>query len=164
MIVLRQGKVSFRLVCKETLNNSSFSSWFDEASLHGPGPACVLGMLRSRVAPDKTFSNEMCRFRSVLANELKVISRILELELIVQDLSDRVDSSVEVPSSNSCNQFSYRTAKLSEVLSLALCISATLAENLGKARSDDHPFARPTSSCSVVRRFARKQRAKLGAS
>ena len=51
MIVLRQGKVSFRLVCKETLNNSSFSSWFDEdssfsswfdeASLHG-GP----GMLR----------------------------------------------------------------------------------------------------------------------
>ena len=37
----QQGKVSFRLACKEMLNHSNFSSWFDEASLYG-GP----GMLR----------------------------------------------------------------------------------------------------------------------
>ena len=41
IIMEERGKVSFRLACKETLNNSSFSSWFDEASLRG-GP----GMLR----------------------------------------------------------------------------------------------------------------------
>ncbi len=31
-----QGKASFRLVCKETLNHSNFSSWLDQASLDGP--------------------------------------------------------------------------------------------------------------------------------
>ena len=78
-----------------------------------------------------------------LANELKVISRILDdnpqtLELIVQDLSDRVDSSVGAPGLTAeqvlrcavikqLHQFSYRKlefhlvdSQLSEVLSLAL--------------------------------------------
>lgn len=41
MIMGSQGKASFRLVCKDTLRHSNFTSWFDEASLHG-GP----GMLR----------------------------------------------------------------------------------------------------------------------
>ena len=40
MIMEERGKVSFRLACKETLNNSSFSSWFDEASLWG-GPGML---------------------------------------------------------------------------------------------------------------------------
>ncbi len=35
MIMEEQGKASFRLVCKETLNHSNFSPWFDEASLWG---------------------------------------------------------------------------------------------------------------------------------
>ena len=37
MVMLKRGKASFRLACKETLNHSNFSSWFDEASLSGPG-------------------------------------------------------------------------------------------------------------------------------
>ena len=41
MIMDGQGKARFRLVCKETRNNSNFSSWFDEASLYGGS-----GMLR----------------------------------------------------------------------------------------------------------------------
>ena len=40
MIMEEQGKASFRLVCKETLNNSNFSPWFDEASLWG-GPGML---------------------------------------------------------------------------------------------------------------------------
>ena len=32
MIMYGQGEVRFRLVCKDTLNHSNFSSWFDEAS------------------------------------------------------------------------------------------------------------------------------------
>ena len=35
MIRERWGKISFRLACKDTLNNSHWSSWFDEASLYG---------------------------------------------------------------------------------------------------------------------------------
>ena len=35
-----QGKACFRLVCKETLNHSNFSPWFDEASLYG-GPGML---------------------------------------------------------------------------------------------------------------------------
>ena len=41
MIMEEQGKVSFRLACKDTLRHSNFSPWFDEASLWGG-----LGMLR----------------------------------------------------------------------------------------------------------------------
>jgi len=40
MIMEEQGKASFRLVCKETLNHSNFSPWFDEASLWG-GPGML---------------------------------------------------------------------------------------------------------------------------
>ena len=40
MIMEEQGKASFRLVCKDTLNHSNFSSWFAEASLHG-GPGVL---------------------------------------------------------------------------------------------------------------------------
>ena len=94
-----------------------------------------------------------------LANELKVISRILDdnpqtLELIVQDLSDRVDSSVGAPGLTAeqvlrCavikqqHQFSYRKLEFHLVdsqscqrfcrLPYGASISkATLAENLGK--------------------------------
>ena len=35
MIMYGQGKASFRLACKDTLNHSNFSPWFDEASLYG---------------------------------------------------------------------------------------------------------------------------------
>ena len=61
-----------------------------------------------------------------LANELKVISRILDdnpqtLELIVQDLSDRVDSSVGAPGLTAEQVLRCAVIKqLSEVLSLAL--------------------------------------------
>lgn len=41
MIMEEGDKVSFRLACKDTLRNSNFTSWFDEASLYG-GP----GMLK----------------------------------------------------------------------------------------------------------------------
>ena len=94
-----------------------------------------------------------------LANELKVISRILDdnpqtLELIVQDLSDRVDSSVGAPGLTAeqvlrcavikqLHQFSYRKLEFHLVdsqscqrfcrLPYGASISkATLAENLGK--------------------------------
>ena len=93
-----------------------------------------------------------------LANELKVISRILDdnpqtLELIVQDLSDRVDSSVGapgltaerccvVPSLKQLHQFSYRKLEFHLVVQScqrfcrlpygASISKATLAENLGK--------------------------------
>jgi len=40
MIREKRGKVSFLLACKETLNHSNFTSWFDEASLHG-GPGML---------------------------------------------------------------------------------------------------------------------------
>ncbi len=40
MIVLKRGKASFRLACKKTLNNSNFSSYFDETSLYG-GPGML---------------------------------------------------------------------------------------------------------------------------
>ncbi len=40
MVMEKRGKASFRLACKETLNHSNFSSWFDEASLHG-GPGML---------------------------------------------------------------------------------------------------------------------------
>ena len=40
MIMEEQGKASFRLVCKDTLNHSNFSPWFDEASLYG-GPGMM---------------------------------------------------------------------------------------------------------------------------
>ena len=94
-----------------------------------------------------------------LANELKVISRILDdnpqtLELIVQDLSDRVDSSVGAPGLTAeqvlrcavikqLHQFSYRKLEFHLVDSQscqrfcrlpygASLGKATLAENLGK--------------------------------
>ncbi len=94
-----------------------------------------------------------------LAHELKVISRILDdnpqtLELIVQDLSDRVDSSVGAPGLTAeqvlrcavikqLHQFSYRKLEFHLVdsqscqrfcrLPYGASISkATLAENLGK--------------------------------
>ena len=94
-----------------------------------------------------------------LANELKVISRILDdnpqtLELIVQDLSDRVDSSVGAPGLTAeqvlrcavikqLHQFSYRKLEFHLVdsqscqrfcrLPYGASISkATLAENLGE--------------------------------
>ena len=35
MVMLKRGKASFRLACKETLNHSNFSPSFDEASLYG---------------------------------------------------------------------------------------------------------------------------------
>ena len=35
-----QGQACFRLTCKETLNHSNFTAWFDEASLHG-GPGML---------------------------------------------------------------------------------------------------------------------------
>ncbi len=37
MIMEKEGKACFHLVCKETLSHSNFSSWFDGASLFGPG-------------------------------------------------------------------------------------------------------------------------------
>ena len=40
MIMGERGKASFRLVCKDTLNHSNFSSWLDEASLWG-GPGML---------------------------------------------------------------------------------------------------------------------------
>ena len=40
MIMMQRGKASFPLACKDTLNHSNFSSWFDEASLHG-GPGML---------------------------------------------------------------------------------------------------------------------------
>ena len=94
-----------------------------------------------------------------LAQELKMISRILDdhpqtLELIVQDLSDRVDSSVGAPGLTAeqvlrcavikqLHQFSYRKLEFHLVdsqscqrfcrLPYGASISkATLAENLGK--------------------------------
>ena len=94
-----------------------------------------------------------------LAQELKLISRILDdnpqtLELIVQDLSDRVDSSVGAPGLTAeqvlrcavikqLHQFSYRKLEFHLVdsqscqrfcrLPYGASISkATLAENLGK--------------------------------
>ncbi len=36
MIMHGQGKASFRLACKDTLNHSNFSSWLDQAALDGP--------------------------------------------------------------------------------------------------------------------------------
>ena len=36
MIMYGQGKASFRLACKDTLNHSNFSSWLDQAALDGP--------------------------------------------------------------------------------------------------------------------------------
>ena len=102
-----------------------------------------------------------------LAQELKLISRILDdnpqtLELIVQDLSDRVDSSVGAPGLTAeqvlrcavikqLHQFSYRKLEFHLVdsqscqrfcrLPYGASISkATLAENLGKIE--------PTTWCS----------------
>ncbi len=40
MIMGNQGKACFRLACKDTLNHSHFSPWFDEASLYG-GPGMM---------------------------------------------------------------------------------------------------------------------------
>ena len=40
MIMEEQGKTSFRLACKDTLNHSNFSPWFDEGSLWG-GPGML---------------------------------------------------------------------------------------------------------------------------
>ena len=37
MIMMQRGKASFPLACKDTLKHSNFSSWFDGASLFGPG-------------------------------------------------------------------------------------------------------------------------------
>ena len=98
-----------------------------------------------------------------LAQELKLISRILDdnpqtLELIVQDLSDRVDSSVGAPGLTAeqvlrcavikqLHQFSYRKLEFHLVdsqscqrfcrLPYGASISkATLAENLGKIGAD----------------------------
>ena len=40
MIMMQRGKASFALACKDTLNHSNFSPWFDEASLWG-GPGML---------------------------------------------------------------------------------------------------------------------------
>ena len=36
MIMEERGKVCFRLACKETLDNTDWSSWLDQAALDGP--------------------------------------------------------------------------------------------------------------------------------
>ena len=115
-----------------------------------------------------------------LAQELKLISRILDdnpqtLELIVQDLSDRVDSSVGAPGLTAeqvlrcavikqLHQFSYRKLEFHLVdsqscqscrLPYGASISkATLAENLGK---------RPLGALGAARGLEKGQRIRVDA-
>ena len=41
MIMDGQGKASFRLACKETLDHSNFCSWIDQAALDGPDRSLI---------------------------------------------------------------------------------------------------------------------------
>ena len=80
-----------------------------------------------------------------LANELKVISRILDdnpqtLELIVQDLSDRVDSSVGAPGLTA--EQVLRCAVISVQLA-SWSFSAKLSEAALRGDQQSHPGGEP---------------------